>query len=124
MYVGNEPYFISNPIVFHDSTSNPDASLCATNIAQEKYEDLVNYKLYPSPSSRDINLTFNLTENRNVKISILDNAGKYIRFLGKYEFKTGANSKTFPNLKLSSGNYLLLLEYENYNKTLPFIFNN
>ena len=124
MYVGNVPYFISNPIVFHDSTSNPDASLCTTNIAQEKYEDLVNYKLYPSPSSRDINLTFNLTENRNVKISILDNAGKYIRFLGKYEFKTGANSKTFPNLKLSSGNYLLLLEYENYNKTLPFIFSN
>jgi Secretion system C-terminal sorting domain len=120
MYINDEPIFFSNPIVFYDTTDNPNTSLCIVDNIAERYIDLANYKLYPSPTNKDINVTIDLPENRKIKISIIDFTGKYIKYLGKFNFKKGTNTKLFSNLKLSNGNYFLLLENENINKSLPF----
>jgi hypothetical protein len=121
MYIGETPVFFSNPIVFNGLDKNAPQGHCSVDFFPKSAEvDNVDYDLYPSLVRNDLNITINTTDNVDYKISVLDNVGKYIKYLGEFKFRVGKNFKSFSNMHFAQGNYLLLLESQKTRKTLPF----
>ena len=122
MYIGDDPIFFSNPIVFKGVKSNPISNLCPPpQINSPKAPvDKGIFSLFPSSTKSELNVEMKLTEKENYKISVLDNLGKYVAYLGEFKFSEGENLKTFSNLDLAQGGYMLLIENQKFRKTLPF----
>ncbi len=82
-------------------------------IEENDMENLLDFQVYPNPSSGTVNISFNLNTKHHVQLSVCDMLGKVVEApvnstlnTGSYQYLIGANNK------LSSGIYFLNLNID------------
>jgi hypothetical protein len=86
-----------------------------TGIASQNQDKLQNVKVYPNPTQNILNLEFSSSEERNVKIEVIDLTGKIIqssvidRNIGLIHYDLNS---------LSSGVYILKIQSANINESV------
>jgi len=79
--------------------------------SQEMITDFLNF---PNPFSNNTTISFNLLQNSDIELSVLDMSGKIIERIYKNDLSSGTNEIEFsPNNNLQSGDYLLHLKITN-----------
>lgn len=79
-----------------------------------------NIAVYPNPVKTTANVTFELDENAEATISIIDAAGKQVSATQTQGFK-GDNLKNLDMSKLPSGNYTIKVQTANEAKVAPVV---
>ncbi|MBT8196791.1 MAG: PKD domain-containing protein [Bacteroidia bacterium] len=88
----------------------------------ETLNDLINLNLMPNPSSDNMNLSFTLNENRDVKATLVDLTGRKIADIIDASLSSGDFNYEILHPG-ASGMYFIQLEVDNYTSTKKLIFN-
>ncbi len=72
----------------------------------------LNLKIYPNPTSDHVQVNFELSENANIKIQIVDMNGRYAQVLSDKQLEAGQHTIS-SDLDLPSGNYLITVQKGN-----------
>lgn len=76
---------------------------------------------YPNPFSNETNIDFNLTQASKIKVSVFNLMGLKIFEHPEHNYSIGKNTITLQRNSLSSGNYLVVLQTSNNQKTSKLI---
>jgi hypothetical protein len=74
----------------------------------------------PNPVQQEFYISFNMIEEGNCTIELIDSNGKRIRTIVNEELRTGFKEYNFNSLELSSGFYFLHFRTPTYSKLVPF----
>lgn len=74
----------------------------------------------PNPVQQEFYISFNMIEEGNCTIELIDSHGKRIRTIVNEELRTGFKEYNFNSLELSSGFYFLHFRTPTYSKLVPF----
>jgi len=85
-----------------------------------KIENVNNVSLYPNPVKETATIEFNLTQNSNVTISIIDYTGKVINTTSVNSYQ-GNNTVTLSTNELNSGIYFARIVSNKSTKTIKFV---
>ncbi|MFD0990139.1 T9SS type A sorting domain-containing protein [Mariniflexile jejuense] len=98
--------------------SAPDLGyLESSSLSIKNHNTLFNVINYPNPFSTKTNIVFNLTQASKIKVSVYNLMGVKVLELPEETCYTGKNNITLNRNKLSTGNYLVVLESSNNQKT-------
>ncbi len=78
-----------------------------TYIGIEEQQLIFTVSLFPNPSNSEVNVSFNLTENLEIKFEVVDVLGRVIIDNSSKRFNTGKNTETFSVAELNSGLYFI-----------------
>ncbi|MDZ4665360.1 MAG: T9SS type A sorting domain-containing protein [Bacteroidota bacterium] len=96
--------------------NNSDTTQMASNIRaflnsqvgiKENSNSNLSLEMFPNPSNYEVHLNFNLKENSDVVIDVIDVMGRKISTLLSEKLQTGTVSKTFNASTLPNGNYFM-----------------
>ena len=95
-------------------TSTTFSTACATNTTELEGSQINNLNVFPNPFDDQLSVKFDLANNENVNIEILNINGQLIKQLPKGEMMQGEHLITVPfAADLSSGMYLLRIVTDN-----------
>jgi hypothetical protein len=83
------------------------------------------FRIYPNPSSSEINIEFMLDEPEKIEIGLFDINGRLIRILANEHLSAGYRNQTvsLTSLNLKPGIYLIYVQTENEVSTQKIIYN-
>lgn len=93
-----------------------DTTIMATDIrnffatttgVNELKSNLSELNIYPNPTTNDVKISFNLTENAITVIELMDVTGRIVKTLLNEKMPVGASTKTFNVSSLDNGNYIV-----------------
>ena len=95
----------------------------STQIINPKTVDNTNLLVYPNPSVNQVNISYELYEDSDIRISILDINGRYLtKFIDEGQVK-GQHHLTW-NFNLENGTYFIHFQTENQTKVKKLIILN
>ncbi|MEI6851446.1 MAG: CehA/McbA family metallohydrolase [Bacteroidota bacterium] len=104
IYAWTQPHFFDSP-----------------SAVQENKDIVCQLTLYPNPVRDFAELVFTLKQNSRVKISILDQTGKEVKFLADKKLNSGSYSFAFDVDELNDGIYYLVLMANNQKLVKNFV---
>jgi hypothetical protein len=95
--------------VSSDTTAMRDLILNMACVAgvNENENSISNFELYPNPANSLIRVNFNVENNSNVKIELVDLLGKVVLSKNEVAIQNGNVDQTFDCGNLQNGNYLM-----------------
>ncbi len=85
----------------------------ATGINELK-SNLSELNIYPNPTTNEVKISFNLTENVNTVIEIMDVTGRIVKTLLNEKMAIGNSTKTFNVSSLDNGNYIVRINTDGH----------
>lgn len=85
--------------------------------------NIQNVMIFPNPFSENSILVFSLKQQGNVKITLLDIAGKEIEIVSNKKMNVGNHQLNLDAKKLNAGIYFCKIESESGNKVLKIVVN-
>jgi len=76
---------------------------------------------YPNPFNSSTKIIFDVPEICNIELSVFDIQGELIKYVGNKEYSKGSYTFNFNSTTLSSGIYYLILNSEQYSKTIKML---
>lgn len=90
-------------------------------IADEFIEESNDIIVYPNPFMENLNYSFVLDANKNVKISIVNAIGVVVEVLEDRTFSAGQHLLEWNNVSLAQGYYYLRIEMDGFEKTIQIL---
>jgi hypothetical protein len=91
-----------------DPCSKDAITINSASVKQQSLQSLSNIQLHPVPASNELTITFNTNSaEKNVRISVLDMAGKQVLPTQQVAVSNGVNVHTLNVSNLNNGVYLL-----------------
>ena len=85
----------------------------ATGINELK-TNLSELNIYPNPAANEVKISFNLMENANTVIEIMDVTGRIVKTLLNEKMSIGSSTKTFNVSGLDNGNYIVRINTDGH----------
>lgn len=108
----HEVLFNTQNFVTSDTTTMHNLILGMLNAKTEELKTDLNVNIYPNPASSLIYLEFELLNNAETQVEIVDLSGKQILILDKENFEAGKNKKSINISSISSGSYIVNLKLD------------
>lgn len=110
-------------IRFHDADegwSVPLSSTFSFIVGLDEIPGLSNYLLFPNPVTDQLALRLNANATRDLRLSILDAAGRTVQQLGNWHV-SGTIHRSWDASGLARGSYLLRIEADDRLMQIPFV---
>ncbi|MBN1969696.1 MAG: T9SS type A sorting domain-containing protein, partial [Candidatus Delongbacteria bacterium] len=88
------------------------------NINELLVNNFIVYQNYPNPFNPTTNIKFEIVNDLDISVSVVNTNGETVHVFDNKSFKKGINTLSFDASKLSSGVYFAIFKGENINKTL------
>ncbi len=98
-----------------------DINLSSITNLKEKYNNVLNFSVFPSPANENISVTFDLLEEKKVEITLIDILGKTVKYIAKQQLNNGNHTLTIPVHDLSKGIYFVKLNVDELTTTEKII---
>lgn len=102
------------------SAINEAITATITGVEEMPFADFSNIKIYPNPSSTDVNVDFWLDQPGNIQAEVFDLTGKEMTAPIFKHFHPGNNSFNFETSNLDNGMYFLKLSTDTQSKMMKF----
>ncbi len=89
------------------------------------HTSLSGFNIYPNPVSKNANLTFNLSETKNISINVFNTSGKMINEkVISQTFQSGTNNISLDVSNLQDGIYYIAIKTDDYYNIKPIVIIN
>ena len=114
---GSGPIANVNKIAKLDLGAGTNFHTQKSNLIEQTNQNTFNLKMYPSPSRKDLNISFNLTKNQEILIDITNLTGQSV--LKQNYYLIEGNQKItidLASLNIESGNYIVRVQHPDFIK--------